>query len=47
MALEFDELLATSVAELDHRYSEAETLLYAQSIGLGRNPVDSSTSSSR
>ena len=41
MALDYDELMAVSVAEFDHRYSEAETLLYAQSVGLGRDPVDS------
>ena len=41
MTLEYDELMAASVAELDHRYSEVETLLYAQSVGLGRDPVNS------
>ena len=41
MALDYDELMAASVSELDHRYSEVETLLYAQSVGLGRDPVDS------
>ena len=41
MALEYDELMTTSVAELNHSYSEVETLLYAQSVGLGRDPVDS------
>ena len=41
MALDYDELMAASVAKLDHRYSEVETLLYAQSVGLGRDPVDS------
>lgn len=40
MALDYDELIATSVTDLEHSYGDRTTLLYAQSIGLGRNPVD-------
>ena len=40
MALNHDELLATSVDDLPLRYRDRETMLYAQSIGFGRDPVD-------
>jgi acyl dehydratase len=40
MAFNHEELLASSVDDLPLRYSDRETMLYAQSIGLGRNPVD-------
>ena len=40
MALKYDELMATSVADLEHGYDDRDTLLYAQSIGFGRDPVD-------
>lgn len=40
MALSYDELMAASVADLKHSYGECETMLYAQSVGLGRDPVD-------
>ncbi len=40
MTLKYDELMAASVTELEHSYGEVETMLYAQSVGLGRNPVD-------
>ena len=40
MPLNHEELLASSVDDLPLRYSDRETMLYAQSIGLGRDPVD-------
>jgi acyl dehydratase len=40
MTLNHDELLATSVDDLPLRYRDRETMLYAQSIGFGRDPVD-------
>jgi acyl dehydratase len=40
MALIYDELMATSVEDLQHVYDDRDTLLYAQSIGFGRDPVD-------
>lgn len=40
MALDYDELIATSVTDLEHSYGDRATLLYSQSVGLGRNPVD-------
>ena len=41
MAFNYDELMATSIADLQHGYGDCETMLYAQSIGLGRRAVDS------
>ena len=40
MTLDHDELLAASVDDLPLRYRDRETMLYAQSIGFGRDPVD-------
>ena len=40
MALNYDELMATSVRDLKHSYSDKDTILYTQSIGLGRDPTD-------
>jgi acyl dehydratase len=40
MTLNYDELMAASEDDLPLSYSDIETMLYAQSIGLGRNPVD-------
>jgi len=40
MTLDHDELLAASVDDLPLSYSDAQTMLYAQSIGFGRDPVD-------
>jgi len=37
MALNYDELMATSVVDLPHSYSDTDSMLYAISIGLGRN----------
>ncbi len=40
MALNYDNLIASSVNDLQLRYGDAETMLYAQSVGFGRDPVD-------
>ncbi len=40
MALRYDELMAAAEAELRHRYRDSETILYAQSIGFGRDPLE-------
>jgi len=40
MAFNYDELMATSVVDLQHGYSDCETMLYAQSIGFGGRAVD-------
>jgi acyl dehydratase len=41
MALKYEDLMATSVVNLPHSYSDRETMLYALSIGMGRNPLNS------
>ncbi|MEE8544021.1 MAG: MaoC/PaaZ C-terminal domain-containing protein [Gammaproteobacteria bacterium] len=38
--MDYDELVARSVDDLRLAYSDTETMLYAQSIGFGRDPVD-------
>jgi acyl dehydratase len=40
MALDYDQLMATSVVDLPHSYRDTETILYALSIGIGRDPLD-------
>ncbi|MDJ0941180.1 MAG: MaoC/PaaZ C-terminal domain-containing protein [Woeseiaceae bacterium] len=40
MALNYDKLMATSIVDLPHSYRDTETMLYALSVGLGRDPVD-------
>jgi acyl dehydratase len=39
MALDYDELMATSVVDLPHSYSDMHSMLYAISVGMGRDPV--------
>jgi acyl dehydratase len=39
MTLNYDELMATAVDNLQLTYADTETMLYAQSIGFGRDPV--------
>jgi acyl dehydratase len=39
MALDYDQLMATSVVDLPFSYSDRETMLYALSIGIGRDPL--------
>ena len=39
MTLNYDDLMATSVDDLQLNYSDVETMLYAQSVGFGRDPL--------
>ena len=39
MALDYDQLMSTSVVDLPFSYGDKETMLYALSIGIGRDPV--------
>jgi len=39
MTLNYDELMATAVHDLQLTYGDTESMLYAQSIGFGRDPV--------
>ena len=40
MALNYDDLMATSVVDLPFSYDDRESMLYAISIGMGRDPVN-------
>ena len=40
MPLEYDKLLSTVELDLPFTYTDADTMLYALSIGMGRNPVN-------
>jgi len=40
VALKYDKLMATSFTDIEYNYSDRETMLYALSIGLGRDPLD-------
>jgi len=40
MALKYEDLMATSVVDLPFSYGDTETMLYAVSVGMGRNAVD-------
>jgi len=39
MTLNYDELMAAAVDDLQLNYGDTETMLYAQSVGFGRDPV--------
>ena len=39
MALNYDKLMATSIVDLPFSYRDTETILYALSVGLGRDAV--------
>ena len=41
MALNYDKLMATSIVDLPFSYRDTETMLYALSVGVGRDPLDS------
>ncbi len=41
MALDYDQLMATSVVDLPFSYRDTETMLYALSIGIGHDPLNS------
>ncbi|NNC77566.1 MAG: 3-alpha,7-alpha,12-alpha-trihydroxy-5-beta-cholest-24-enoyl-CoA hydratase [Woeseiaceae bacterium] len=40
MAFDYDTMMATSIVDLPFAYRDTETMLYALSIGLGRDPLD-------
>ena len=40
MTLIYDELMATTVVDLPFSYADTETILYALSVGLGRDPLN-------
>ncbi len=40
MALNYEKVIATRVTDLEISYGDTESMLYAQSIGFGRNPID-------
>lgn len=40
MALNYDQLMASSVNDLPLSYRDTQTMLYAQSIGFGQDPLD-------
>ncbi len=40
MALNYDKLMATTIVDLPFSYRDVETILYALSVGLGRDPLD-------
>lgn len=40
MQLNYDELVAIEIRDIERTYSDLETMLYAQSVGFGRNAVD-------
>lgn len=40
MALDYETLMATSIVDLPFSYRDTETMLYALSVGFGRNPLD-------
>ena len=40
MALNYDDLMATSVVDLEHSYRDVHTMLYAVSVGMGRDAVN-------
>ena len=40
MALNYEKLIATGVTGLEVNYGDTEAMLYAQSVGFGRDPLD-------
>ena len=40
MALNYEQLIATKQLDIEHSYGDTEAMLYAQSIGFGRDPLD-------
>lgn len=40
MALNYEKVISTGVTDLETSYGDKESMLYAQSIGFGRDPID-------
>ena len=40
MALNYEKLMATSHNDIERVYGDVETMLYAQSVGFGRDAID-------
>ena len=40
MAFNYEKVMATETLDLQRTYSDTESMLYAQSVGFGRDPVD-------
>ena len=40
MTLNYEKLIATRITDIERVYSDVETMLYAQSVGFGRNAID-------
>jgi acyl dehydratase len=40
MAIDYDKLLALKIPDVEHSYSEKDTILYALGVGLGYDPLD-------
>lgn len=42
MAIDYDKLLALKIPEVEHSYTDKDTILYALGVGLGYDPLDES-----
>ena len=40
MAMDYDRLMATEILDIERIYGDVETMLYAQSVGFGRDAID-------
>jgi acyl dehydratase len=40
MAINYDKLLALKIPEVEHSYTDKDTMLYALGVGLGHDPLD-------
>lgn len=40
MTINYDHVMSRSISDFEHSYRDTETMLYAQSVGFGRDPVD-------
>jgi acyl dehydratase len=40
MAMDYERLIATEILDIERKYGDVEALLYAQSVGFGRDAVD-------
>lgn len=40
MAIDYDRLLALDIPDVEHSYTEKDTILYAVGLGLGHDPMD-------